>query len=88
MKRDKTRSLILVFLVLLLAASSCHGQETRCDIVTLDKVPLTLVGPELKEGDMAPAFSLLDFRSRTETLKDFSGKAKIISVVPSVDTPT
>lgn len=88
MKRIAKHFLVLSLLVLVFSASSCSGQETRCDIVTLNDAPLTLLGPELKAGDHAPDFSLLDFRLKEVTLKDFDNKAKVISVVPSIDTPT
>jgi len=48
--------------------------------------PITLVGPELKVGDTAPDFTLSKNLLETSSLKDFSGKIKLISVVPSIDT--
>lgn len=48
--------------------------------------PVTLVGPELKVGDKAPDFTVLDNGLEPKSLKDFQGKIKIISVVPSLDT--
>ena len=49
--------------------------------------PLTLVGPELKAGDAAPDFSLTDKGLKTVTLKDTGNRVRIISVIPSLDTP-
>jgi len=49
--------------------------------------PMTLVGPELKPGDKAPDFTVLDQTMAPKTLKDFDGKFKVISVTPSLDTP-
>ncbi len=49
--------------------------------------PMTLVGPELKPGDKAPDFTVLDQTMAPKTLKDFEGKFKVISVTPSLDTP-
>ena len=49
--------------------------------------PVTLIGPELKVGDKAPDFTVLDTGLKEVKLKDFSGKIKIISVTPSLDTP-
>ncbi|SEM71424.1 thiol peroxidase (atypical 2-Cys peroxiredoxin) [Syntrophus gentianae] len=46
-----------------------------------------LVGSEVKVGDKAPAFSVLDKDLREVKLSDFAGKVKIISVTPSLDTP-
>jgi len=49
--------------------------------------PLTLTGPEIKVGDKAPAFTVLDQELKEVSLKDFTGKIKVISVTPSLDTP-
>jgi len=46
-----------------------------------------LVGPELKPGDAAPDFSLVDGSLKPVTLADTGGQVRIISVVPSLDTP-
>jgi len=59
----------------------------RPGATTLRGNPLTLVGPELKAGDDAPDFSVVDNALKPVTLKDTSGKVRIISVVPSLDTP-
>ncbi|KAB8142285.1 thiol peroxidase [Chloroflexia bacterium SDU3-3] len=48
--------------------------------------PKTLVGPELKPGDAAPAFSLIDGKGETVGSEAFAGKPALISVVPSLDT--
>ncbi len=48
--------------------------------------PRTLVGPELKPGDAAPDFSLINNKLETVTMQNFAGKALLISVVPSLDT--
>jgi thioredoxin-dependent peroxiredoxin len=49
--------------------------------------PLTLVGPELKTGDPAPDFNLVDGSLKPVTLKDTGNHVRIISVIPSLDTP-
>jgi thiol peroxidase len=49
--------------------------------------PLTLIGPELKAGDDAPDFSLVDIGMKPVTLKDTGSGVRIISVIPSLDTP-
>ncbi|MBU1247537.1 MAG: thiol peroxidase [Proteobacteria bacterium] len=59
----------------------------RQGIVTIHGNPLTLVGPELKVGDTAPDFTLLDNSLEPVTLADVKGSLLIISVVPSLDTP-
>ena len=61
--------------------------EKRTGIVTFMGNPLTLVGPEVKKGDKAPDFTLLDNDLNPVALKDFVGKVVIISAVPSLDTP-
>lgn len=60
--------------------------QERTGVATLKGNPITLIGPELKVGDKAPAFSLSKSLTETSTLKDFEGKVKLISVVPSIDT--
>jgi len=59
----------------------------RLGIVTIHGSPLSLVGPELKAGDKAPDFTVLDSDLKEVRLKDFEGKIKVISVTPSLDTP-
>jgi thioredoxin-dependent peroxiredoxin len=59
----------------------------RKGIVTFAGNPLTLVGSEVKVGDKAPAFTVVDKDLREVKLSDFAGKVKIISVTPSLDTP-
>lgn len=49
--------------------------------------PLTLVGPELKEGDKAPEFDLIDSSLKPTRLSDTNGRVRIFSVIPSLDTP-
>jgi thiol peroxidase len=48
---------------------------------------MTLVGPELKPGDAAPDFSVVDTGMKPVTLADTAGHVRIVSVVPSLDTP-
>ncbi len=59
----------------------------RTGVVTLRGNPMTLVGPELKKGDKAPDFKLLDGGLKPVGLADFKGLIKLVSVVPSLDTP-
>ena len=60
--------------------------EKRSGAVTFAGSPVTLVGPEVKVGEKAPDFKLLDNSLAEKTLKDYEGKIKVISVVPSLDT--
>lgn len=61
--------------------------QERTGIVTLRGNPMTLLGPQLKVGDRAPEFSVVDGGLQPVHLADFRGKTKLISVVPSLDTP-
>lgn len=54
---------------------------------TLKGKSLDLAGPELKAGDAAPDFNLVDNSLKAVTLKDTGNVVRIISVVPSLDTP-
>lgn len=55
--------------------------------VTLRGNPFTLVGPELKVGDKAPDFVVLDNDLSEVTLATDSGKIRLFLSVPSLDTP-
>lgn len=59
----------------------------RKGMVALFGNPLTLTGNALKVGDKAPEFTVVDKDLKEVKLADFAGKAKIISVTPSLDTP-
>jgi thiol peroxidase len=48
---------------------------------------LTLIGPELKAGDKAPDFEVMDTGLGTVNLKQTGNSVRIMSVVPSLDTP-
>ncbi len=59
--------------------------EERNGVVTFAGNPATLLGPEIKVGDKAPDFTVVDNGLQPKTLADFPG-LKLISVVPSLDT--
>jgi thiol peroxidase len=59
----------------------------RKGVITFKGGPLTLIGPEIKVGDTAPNFKLLNSGLEEITLDNFRGKTLIISVAPSLDTP-
>ncbi len=61
--------------------------QERKGVATFQGNPLTLGGPELKAGDVAPSFALLNNQLQTVTLGDYKGKTLLISVAPSLDTP-
>ena len=48
---------------------------------------LALVGPQLKAGDAAPNFACVTGPFEVATLAKTPGKARLFSVVPSLDTP-
>ena len=60
--------------------------EKRTGVVTFAGNPIALLGKEVKVGDKAPAFTVLDNGLGEKTLADYAGKVKVISVVPSLDT--
>lgn len=54
--------------------------------VTSGGNPIELLGTEVRVGDKAKDFVLTKNNMSTVTLKDFQGKKKVLSVVPSLDT--
>lgn len=60
--------------------------EERKGMVTMQGGALTLCGPEIKVGDVAPDFTVLDASLKPVKLSDFKGKVKVISTIPSIDT--
>jgi len=61
--------------------------EERKGVITFKGNPMTLLGPELKVGERAPEFTVVDTGLAPVTLASYAGKIKIISAVPSLDTP-
>ncbi len=61
--------------------------QERSGIITFKGNPFTLLGPELKVGDKAPNFSVVDNSLAGVTLASSVGKIRVISAVPSLDTP-
>lgn len=59
----------------------------RPGAVTLRGQPLTLIGPELKPGDQAPDFDVVDTSLSPVNLAKTGNAVRIFSVVPSLDTP-
>lgn len=56
--------------------------------VTLHGSPVNTNGELPKVGSKAPDFKLVDGELKDVSLADFAGKKKLISIVPSLDTPT
>jgi len=61
--------------------------QKRTAAVTFKGNPMTLVGPQLKPGDKAPDFKVAKDAGTTVSLADTPAKARMFSVVPSLDTP-
>ncbi|MFZ5979945.1 MAG: thiol peroxidase [Candidatus Zixiibacteriota bacterium] len=59
----------------------------RNNVITMKGNPLTLTGPALKVGDRAPEFTVLNNDLQPVNFSDSKGKVRLISVVPSLDTP-
>ena len=55
--------------------------------VTLAGKPVDVAGTLPKVGDTAPDFSLVGGKLNDVTLDSFSGKRKVLNIVPSLDTP-
>jgi thiol peroxidase len=61
--------------------------EERSGAVTMRGNPVTLVGPEIKAGDVAPDFTAVDNDLGAVDLSDSAGKVRVLNVIVSVDTP-
>ena len=59
----------------------------RSGVITFKGNPMTLLGSELKVGDKAPDFNLVDTTLAPVGIATHAGKIQIISAVPSLDTP-
>ncbi len=59
----------------------------RAGAITRKGNPLTLVGSEVKVGQVAPDFVVLSNSLAPVTLSSFKGKTCILVSVPSLDTP-
>jgi thiol peroxidase len=69
-----------------ISTQSASTQE-RSGAVTFKGHPLTLIGPQLTVGAQAPNFQVLAQDLSPVTLESSTGKVRLISVVPSLDTP-
>jgi thioredoxin-dependent peroxiredoxin len=61
--------------------------QERTGVITFKSNPMTLLGPDVKVGDAAPEFKVVDNGLQPVTLGDSKGKVRLITVVPSLDTP-
>lgn len=54
---------------------------------TFNNKPIQIQGEELKVGDVAPDFEVINIDMAPIKLSDFKGKVVVINAIPSVDTP-
>jgi thiol peroxidase len=62
-------------------------EEERIGVITFKGNPMTLLGPDIKEGDRAPDFRAVNNDLQPVTLADVTGKICLMTTVPSLDTP-
>ena len=86
MNRKITPFLFLYLLGFLACAGLSWSGEVRT--ITLRGKPLTLMGEKLQVGKTLPTVRLPDLGLNMIDLQSFKGKMTILSVVPSLDTPT
>ncbi|MGM0496496.1 MAG: thiol peroxidase [Bacteroidota bacterium] len=60
--------------------------ERNREKVTFQGNPVTLIGNEIKTGDKAPDFTVINNELKPVKMSNFDGKVKILSIFPSVDT--
>ena len=61
--------------------------KERTGLITMKENPLTLVGNEVKVGELAPDFVVLENDLSPVKFSSYRGKICILSSVPSLDTP-
>lgn len=61
--------------------------KEREGLVKMGGKPVTLLGNEVKPGDKAPDFKVIDNDMEPASLSSFKGKILVLSSVPSLDTP-
>ena len=86
MNRKILSSLSLFLIGFLTFSSSVWCGEVQT--ITLGGKPLTLTGEKLKTGNMLPTVLLPDLGLKMVDLQSFKGKVTLLSIVPSLDTPT
>ncbi len=61
--------------------------QEKTGMITFKGNPMTLLGPDIKQGDAAPDFQLVANDLSPVGLNDSAGKVRLLTVVPSLDTP-
>lgn len=69
-----------------IAVDATAQLKARISHVKAGERQIVLLGNELKTGQKAPAFKVVDNNFKKVTLADFEGKTILLSVVPSIDT--
>lgn len=70
----------------LLETQGSNVVEERAGAIAFKGNPKTLIGPELRQGQKAPAFTAVANDMSEVSLDAYSGKVVVISSVPSLDT--
>ena len=83
----QTLSVFSLFLVGFFSFAGVAGSG-EIQAITLHGKPLTLIGKKSQVGKRLPTLRLPDLRMKMIDLQSFKGKVTIMSVVPSLDTPT
>lgn len=82
------KNILTIALVPAFLAAALSAQASETIKISLGGKPLTLMGETLAVGQALPDLSLPDKTMRRIKLNSLKGKVAIISVVPSLDTPT
>ncbi len=61
--------------------------KTTVGIIEFNGKPLTIAGEMITKGRIAPDFKVIDKELNIVKLSDFAGKKRILSIMPSIDTP-
>ena len=84
----KTKFLFLTIVSSLISIISFKAYSGNATKITLNGNPLTLMGEPLQVGQTLPKINLPDGSLNMVELDSLKGKITILSVVPSLDTPT
>ena len=84
----KTKFLFLTIVLSLISIISFKAYSGNATKITLNGNPLTLMGEPLQVGQTLPEANLPDRSLKMVKLDSLKGKITILSVVPSLDTPT
>ncbi len=68
-------------------ATATARSSERSGVITFKGNPLTLIGPEVRVGSPAPDFQVIAQDLSPVTWSDSKGKIRVVSAVPSLDTP-